>query len=153
MKQKINKLMFFFFTLQNKGVPVNEIYEQEGIKAIRTDRFDEIMAQIAKENGGGGDQQPAVDGEKRATEGGEEEEEFSFYTEDSYELLNKNPDIRMQSYQRPKIVPALNLQGLPDYVSSSEEEEYEEGDIPSQSAPKAQEESKEVGNNDEDALQ
>ena len=101
MKQKINKLMFFFFTLQNKGVPVNEIYEQEGIKAIRTDRFDEIMAQIAKENGGGGDQQPAVDGEKRATEGGEEEEEFSFYTEDSYELLNKNPDIRMQSYQRP----------------------------------------------------
>ena len=26
-KQKINKLMFFFFTLQNKGVPVNEIYE------------------------------------------------------------------------------------------------------------------------------
>lgn len=27
MKQKINKLMFFFFTLQNKGVPVNEIYE------------------------------------------------------------------------------------------------------------------------------
>lgn len=49
-KQKINKLMFFFFTLQNKGVPVNEIYEQEGIKAIRTDRFDEIMAQIAKDN-------------------------------------------------------------------------------------------------------
>ena len=27
MKQKINKLMFFFFTLQNKGVPVNEVYE------------------------------------------------------------------------------------------------------------------------------
>ena len=51
LKQKINKLMFFFFTLQNKGVPVNEIYEQEGIKAIRTDRFDEIMAQIARENG------------------------------------------------------------------------------------------------------
>ena len=51
MKQKINKLMFFFFTLQNKGVPVNDIYEQEGIKAIRTDRFDEIMAQIARENG------------------------------------------------------------------------------------------------------
>ena len=51
LKQKINKLMFFFFTLQNKGVPVNDIYEQEGIKAIRTDRFDEIMAQIARENG------------------------------------------------------------------------------------------------------
>lgn len=48
--QKINKMMFFFFTLQNKGVPVNEIYEQEGIKAIKTDRFDEIMKKIAEEN-------------------------------------------------------------------------------------------------------
>lgn len=111
------------------------------------------MAQIAKENGGGGDQQPPADGEKRAVEGGEEEEEYSFYTEDSYELLKKNPDIRMQSHQRPKIVPALNLQGLPEYVSSSEEEEYEEGDIPSHSAPKVQEESKEAAYIDEDALQ
>ena len=42
-------------------MPVNEIYEQEGIKAIRTDRFDEIMAQIGKENG---DQQPNADGKK-----------------------------------------------------------------------------------------
>ena len=40
-------MMFFFFTLQNKGIPVNEIYEQEGIKAIKTDRFDDIMNQIA----------------------------------------------------------------------------------------------------------
>jgi hypothetical protein len=50
-KQKISKMLFFFFTLQNKGVPVNDLYESEGIKAIRTDRFDEIMGQIASENG------------------------------------------------------------------------------------------------------
>ena len=77
LKQKINKLMFFFFTLQNKGVPVNEIYEQEGIKAIKTDRFDEIMIQIAKENG---DNPP----EKKEEQS---DQEFSFFTEDSYEYL------------------------------------------------------------------
>ena len=42
----------FFFTLQNKGIPVNEIYEQEGIKGIKTDRFDEVMKKIAEENQG-----------------------------------------------------------------------------------------------------
>ena len=26
-KQKINKMLFFFFTLQNKGIPVNDLYE------------------------------------------------------------------------------------------------------------------------------
>ena len=31
---------------------MNEIYEQEGIKAIKTDRFDEIMKKIAEENQG-----------------------------------------------------------------------------------------------------
>ena len=50
--QKINKMSVFFFTLQNKGIPVNEIYEQEGIKGIKTDRFDEVMKKIAEENQG-----------------------------------------------------------------------------------------------------
>lgn len=42
-KNKENKLLFFLFTLQNKGVPVNEIYEQEGIKDIPTTRFSEVV--------------------------------------------------------------------------------------------------------------
>ena len=110
--------MFFFFTLQNKGVPVNEIYEQEGIKAIRTDRFDEIMAQIARENG----DQPL-----QKNKDGESDDEFSFYSDDSYEYLQRNPDITMQRYSRPSNVPELNLLGLPDYESSSEEEEIVDG--------------------------
>ena len=126
LKQKINKLMFFFFTLQNKGVPVNEIYEQEGIKAIRTDRFDEIMAQIARENG-----EMAVD-QKRD---GESEDAYSFYSDDSYEYLPRNPNILMLPYQRPRIVPALQLEGLPDYVSTSEEEEDEENFNEAATAP------------------
>ena len=44
-KNKENKFLFFLFTLQNKGIPVNELYEKEGIKDIATNRFADIMAQ------------------------------------------------------------------------------------------------------------
>ena len=36
---KISKFIYFFFTLQNKGIPVNEIYQKDGVKFIKTDRF------------------------------------------------------------------------------------------------------------------
>ena len=38
-QNKISKFIYFFFTLQNKGIPVNEIYEKDGVKFIKTDRF------------------------------------------------------------------------------------------------------------------
>ena len=44
-KNKENKFLFFLFTLQNKGIPVNELYEREGIKDIATSRFADIMAE------------------------------------------------------------------------------------------------------------
>lgn len=44
-KNKENKFLFFLFTLQNKGIQVNEMYEKEGIKDIPTSRFAEIMAE------------------------------------------------------------------------------------------------------------
>jgi cell division septum initiation protein DivIVA len=44
-KNKENKFLFFLFTLQNKGIPVNELYEKEGIKDIATSRFADIMAE------------------------------------------------------------------------------------------------------------
>ena len=47
---------------------------------------------------------------------------YSFYTEDSYELLQANPDISMQRFRRPDHVPKLCLDDLPDYVSSSDED-------------------------------
>lgn len=50
-KNKENKFLFFLFTLQNKGIPVNEMYEREGIKDIATNRFADIMAEDP--NGGG----------------------------------------------------------------------------------------------------
>lgn len=44
-KNKENKFLFFLFSLQNQGIPVNEIYEKEGIKDIPTNRFAEIMGE------------------------------------------------------------------------------------------------------------
>lgn len=49
-KNKENKFLFFLFSLQNQGIPVNEIYEREGIKDIPTQRFAEMMAEDAQRN-------------------------------------------------------------------------------------------------------
>lgn len=43
---------------------------------------------------------------------------FSFGSDDSFELLPTGP---LLLKRRPTIVPALNLEGLPDYESSSDE--------------------------------
>jgi hypothetical protein len=44
---------------------------------------------------------------------------YSFHSEDSYDLLVVGPNI---TRKRPSIVPPLNLYGLPEYESSSDEE-------------------------------
>jgi hypothetical protein len=74
-KNKENKFLFFLFTLQNKGIPVNEIYEKEGIKDIPTTRFAEIM------------------GEEQAIQHNQSSLMFSFYSDDSYEPINNGPDL------------------------------------------------------------
>ena len=51
--------------------------------------------------------------------------EFSFQTDASYELMVEGPALKRE---RPDNVPALTLNGLPGYVTSSEEgdgDEYE----------------------------
>jgi hypothetical protein len=47
---------------------------------------------------------------------------FSFYSDDSYEPLNCGPD-QATIKKKPMIVPSLNLNNLPDYESSDEEED------------------------------
>jgi hypothetical protein len=44
--------------------------------------------------------------------------EFSFYSHDSFEILVDTTQIRPL---KPESVPYLNLEGLPEYVTSSEE--------------------------------
>jgi len=74
-KNKENKFLFFLFTLQNKGIPVNELYEKEGIKDIATSRFADIMAE---------DQQMQANNQSSLM--------FSFYSDDSFEPINCGPD-------------------------------------------------------------
>ena len=83
------------FTLQNKGIPVNELYEKEGIKDIPTARFGEIM------------------GEEKT---GQSSCMYSFYTDDSYEPILEGPDPVLQSKEpkvKPANVPILDLINMP----------------------------------------
>jgi hypothetical protein len=47
---------------------------------------------------------------------------FSFYSDDSYEPLPCGPDACV-TRKKPPIVPSLNLDNLPEYETSSDEEE------------------------------
>ncbi|CDW91253.1 UNKNOWN [Stylonychia lemnae] len=103
-KNKENKFLYFLYSLQNSGIPVNEIYEKEGIKDIPTSRFADIV----------GDEQV-----------NQSSMMFSFYSDDSYDPIDVGPD-PAQIRKKPKTVPALNLNNLPDYESSSDEEDNQD---------------------------
>lgn len=47
---------------------------------------------------------------------------FSFYSDDSYELIDAGPDPATLK-KKPENVPSLNLNNLPEYESSSDEED------------------------------
>jgi len=47
---------------------------------------------------------------------------FSFYSDDSYEPIDCGPD-PAKIKKRPNLIPSLNLNHLPDYESSSDEED------------------------------
>ncbi len=54
------------------------------------------------------------------------ENEYSFYSEDSYELIEPKLNLSTTNsrlHQIKSIVPPIDLSQLPDYVSSEEEEE------------------------------
>lgn len=87
---------------------MNELYEKEGIKDIATNRFADIMAE---------DQQMQANNQSSLM--------FSFYSDDSFEPINCGPD-QCTLRKKPPFVPPLNLDNLPEYETSSEEEEAEE---------------------------
>ena len=51
---------------------------------------------------------------------------FSFYSDDSYEPMVTAPD-PAKTKKKPLMVPSLNLGNLPEYESSSDEEDCGEG--------------------------
>jgi hypothetical protein len=122
-QNKISKFIYFFFTLQNKGIPVNEIYEKDGVKFIKTDRFQEIMAQ----NGQGPDGATVEGDGEEAKE--KDEEELSFYSDDSFEYCPVSLElIELSKFKNVNNIPisALDFEGLPEYETTDEEEEGEE---------------------------
>jgi len=80
------------------------------VKPINTLRFDEFL--LAEEKKAARE----AELEKQAIN------EFSFTSDASYDLLCEGPALRRA---RPDEVPALSLRGLPEYVTSSEEEDGE----------------------------
>ena len=100
--------MYLVHLLQNKGYPVQNIYEKE-LKNINTMRIQEFLDEKEKEH-------------YEQEMGGPELDEkyyFSFHTDDSFEAIDDGP---MLKPVRPDFVPPLDLEGLPGYETSSEEQ-------------------------------
>lgn len=66
---------------------------------------------------------------------------FSFYSDDSFEPINAGPDM-CTLRKKPLIVPPLDLENLPEYETSSDEEEVaaadDEGEVQISSGNAAQ---------------
>lgn len=104
LKLREKKIMYLVHVMQGKGYPVTQIFEQQ-VKPIDTMRFEEFLIQKEKEQ--------QIEDELNA------QVDFSFNSEDSFEPLVSGPQMRPR---RPSCVPSLNLDCLPEYVSSSEED-------------------------------
>lgn len=123
---KISKFIYFFFTLQNKGIPVNEIYENDGVKFIQTDRFEEIMGQTSA---GNKDDLGKECQDKKQSISEDQADQLSFYSDDSYEYVQLNLDIQEQSKFKNinrMVIPPLDFVDLPEYETTDEEEEGDE---------------------------
>jgi hypothetical protein len=96
--------MYLVHLLQAKGYPVTQIFEQQ-VKPINTLRFEEFL------------QQKEI--EAQAEEEANNKVEFSFYSDDSFLPLVDGPQMRPR---KPSYVPDLQLNGLPEYVTSSDED-------------------------------
>lgn len=107
LKLREKKIMYLIHLLQGKGYPVTQIFEEQ-VKPINTMRFDEFLIEKEREQ--------QIEDEENA------KIQVSFYSSDSFELLVDGPIILPT---KPKEIPNLNLNGLPEYETSSDEEEEE----------------------------
>lgn len=115
LKLREKKIMYLVHLLQNKGYPVQNIYEKE-LKAVNTMRIQEFIEEkerehYEQENGG-----PELD----------DKYYFSFHTDDSFEPICDGPQLRPV---KPDQVPFLDLEVIPGYETSSDEEENDEENI------------------------
>ena len=100
--------MYLVFKVHKRGYPINEIYETE-VKPISTRRFNQDLL----------DKDASEDLETKNERG---DDYISFDGEASFDPL-PNTNEKKEHKEKPENVPALNLEGLPEYVTTSEEED------------------------------
>ena len=109
--------MYLFYQMSQRGFPVNEIYDE--FKDIPTDRFMEYISN--QEQKQQQKQNLPVDDEGNPIP----PPDISFDSQSDVDPLFMSS---MPQPPRPEIVPQLNLDCIPDYVTSSDEEGEEEED-------------------------
>eukprot|EP00347_Sterkiella_histriomuscorum_P009373 403341463 len=115
-RNKENKLMYLVFKLHKQGFPVNDIYANE-VKPISTRRFNNEMME---KGGEFNDPNSAMNNGGLMTPDMRGESFISFDSQGSYEDLGLQ---KVQIKRKPDVIPSLNFQGLPEYVSSDDEDE------------------------------
>ena len=108
-RQREKKIQYLVYLLQGKGYPVTKVFEKQ-VKPIQTLRFDEYLFEL----------------EQKAAEEAELDRqvanEFSWRSDASYELLVNGPPLQPK---KPDLIPELAFKGLPEYETTSEEEDDE----------------------------
>ena len=105
--------MYLIFKLHKKGFPVNQIYEDE-VKPVSTRRFNNELMEM-----GNNEELSTVIQQNQATPDIKGDSYISFDSQGSYSTLGV---VKVNIKPKPDIIPALLFDGLPEYVSSDEEE-------------------------------
>lgn len=117
LSMKEQKLRYFYDTLNSTMYPIQEIYENT-FKNIPTTRFYEFLESQGKNPSGHPLDikfNPGLQPEKPEPI---KKSDISFSSQDSYEPF---PVAKVTVKPRPKNIPSLNFEGLPEYETSSDE--------------------------------
>lgn len=109
LKLREKKLKYLIHLLHERGYPVHAVFNKQ-VQPIETLRFEEFLMQK--------EQEAAREAELDA------QNQFSFNESDSYDLMTTGPALRPE---KPDLVPELNFEGLPEYITTSEEGDYQPG--------------------------
>lgn len=125
-KQKESKLSYLCYMMHQRGYPVNEIYE-ERLKRIPTTQFMETLPQLEQEEAAAQQQEQKnveQDNDLPVDEDGKPipPSDISFCSQSEVPSLFEGP---MPQPTRPDLVNQLKLEVIPDYVTSSDEDDDE----------------------------
>jgi hypothetical protein len=111
--------MYLIFKLHKRGYPVNQVFESE-VKAISTRRFANGNGgyQLLSDSAEAGNQENMGDYPPEEYQDVKGESYISFDSQASYSILHIT---KVDPKPRPGLVPPLDFDGLPVYISSSSE--------------------------------